>query len=45
VTVDFTGDDADQRSAVVGRKQLGVATFDGLVPRWRELVLLRQIHP
>src|ERR1700737_3342429 len=45
VTVDLTGDDADQRPAVVGREQASVAAFDGLIPRRRELVLLRQIHP
>lgn len=36
---------ADQRPAVVGRQQRGVTTLDGLVPRRRELVLFRQVHP
>ena len=45
VSVDLTGDDADQRSAVVGRDQFRVVALDGLVPGRGELVFLRQIHP
>ncbi len=45
MAVDFTGDDADQRAAVVRRQQLGLIALDGLILRRRELVLARQIHP
>src|SRR6202020_1739975 len=45
VRTDLTGDDADQRTAIVGGEQLGIVAFDGLIRRRCELVFLRQVHP
>ncbi len=42
---DVARDDTHQRTAVLGRQQLDLVAFDGLVLRRRELVLARQVHP
>jgi hypothetical protein len=45
VAAELPGDDADERTAVVGGQQRDVGALDRLIPRGSELVLLRQVHP
>ena len=45
VSGDVARDQTHQRSTVVGGQQSDLAALDGLIPRRRELVLTRQVHP